>query len=109
MAAVTGGDDTAFFTKVKNKGWFRPNSKSPVSRGDSLKHMSMKKNRQAKMAPKESSRPQKVLLHVALQDGSWRGKAVSFDRKEEFVFCSFAELASWLENNITHDIDRSAL
>jgi len=74
--------------------------------------MFRKKNQQKKTASQESSRPQKVLLHIALQNGSWCGKAVSFDRNEEFLFRSLTELATWLENNNplnnTHDIDRSA-
>ncbi len=68
--------------------------------------MFRKKNQQKKLrsdrseiVPTDSSRPQKVMLHVARQDGSWRGKAVSFDRNEEFLFRSLSELAAWLERN----------
>jgi len=49
-----------------------------------------------KAASATKSKPQKVLLHMAQNDDGWAGKAIYFDRDEEFNFASLEELVDWL-------------
>lgn len=47
------------------------------------------------------SKPHKVLLHMAQNEAGWAGKAIYFDRDEEFNFASLEELVDWLNRRRT--------
>jgi hypothetical protein len=66
----------------------------------------MKTDRHKDGADKDA-RPQKVLLHIARQNGNWAGRAISFGRKEEILFSSFEEFVEWLSNNPNQEQGRS--
>ena len=43
-----------------------------------------------------TTKPQKVLLHMARKDNDWAGKATCFSGGEEYVFDNLEDLFAWL-------------
>ena len=43
-----------------------------------------------------TTKPQKVLLHMARKDNDWAGKATCFSGGEEYLFENLEDLFAWL-------------
>lgn len=62
-----------------------------------LRAMKRKSSTDAKAGGTTASKPEKMLLHMALKDGDWAGKATSFERRVHFKFSNLQELIQWIQ------------